>query len=356
MTELKRRPLFNFEGSDTLDDRQAINGNPTGIANLNEIKYQFGEDLYHSYERNVWFPTVVSLASDVGDMLKLTPYELDALKETLSFLIYLDSSQCLVLPNISNYITDSSIRDGLSIQNTQEVIHSRSYQYILNALFDFRERESIYYLWKNKSSESLRKRIEWVAKINMAFENDPTLENFKKVLMAIYVLEGIFFYHGFAFFHQLAFRGGVAGKGLLTGVDNIIQYIENDELTHVAFFANLINELLTTDDKKELSYLLREGVDMEIEHNKIIYGDNRIVGISYQSTEDYGKFLCNDRCKLIGIEPLFEEVKNPYIFLKNGSGASVQKRDDFFSKKNTQYDRSTGSSSGLDDLLGFEHE
>ena len=61
----------------------------------------------------------------------------------------------------------------------------------------------------------------------------------------------------------------------------------------------------------------------------------RTVGISKQSSEQYVKFLSNDRLKRMGMSPLYPDViKNPYRHLE------VSNRENFFEGTVTNYDRS----------------
>lgn len=45
MTELSKKKLFNVDGSDDILDQNIINGNGTGILNLNNVKYKWASGL-----------------------------------------------------------------------------------------------------------------------------------------------------------------------------------------------------------------------------------------------------------------------------------------------------------------------
>lgn len=51
---LVRPKLFNVEGSDNASDHHIINGNPTGISNLNQQKYRWVNPLYRTMIGNFW--------------------------------------------------------------------------------------------------------------------------------------------------------------------------------------------------------------------------------------------------------------------------------------------------------------
>jgi ribonucleoside-diphosphate reductase beta chain len=329
MSELTQKKIFDENGDDSQMARQMINGTATGILNLNSVKYQWAPKLYKIMVNNFWIPEKISLVDDKVTIRELTKDEMEAFKNTLSFLIALDSMQVSNLPNIADYITAPEVGGLFTIQAFQELIHSQSYQYLLQELFPNVEREEIYNHWRK--NELLLKRNKFIAGQYGKFINDKTLVNFKIALAANFALESIYFYNGFQFFYQLAARNKVAN------VAKMIKYIENDEVTHVNMFANIIREIFDINnegDKKILLDNITEAAEQEIEWGKEIYGD-RILGISQESTEGYVKYLVNQRTKLLGLGVIYKGfTKNPYEYL------SAEKRENFFETKVTEYSRS----------------
>lgn len=329
MTQLSQKKIFDEFGDDSTTARNLINGSATGIMNLNSVKYQWAPKLYKIMVNNFWIPEKISLVDDKVTIKELTKDELDAFKSTLSFLIALDSMQVANLPNIADYITAPEVSGLFTVQAFQELIHSQSYQYLLQELFPNIEREEIYNHWRN--TPLLLKRNKFIASQYERFNQDRTLENFKIALAADYALEGIYFYNGFQFFYQLAARNKVAN------VAKMIKYIENDEVTHVNMFANLVREIFDVNnsvDRQILQDVIGQAAEQEIEWGKEIYGD-RILGISQESTEEFVKYLTNQRTKIIGLGTTYKGYsKNPYEYL------SAQKRENFFETKVTEYSRS----------------
>lgn len=336
--ELKQKQIFNDKGDDSLESRQLIGGEPTGIANLNSVKYKWASPLWKIMLNNFWIPEKVSLVEDKVTMKELTEDEMIAFKNTLSFLIALDSMQTANLPKLADYITAPEISAIFVIQTFQEQIHSNSYQYILQELFPSVDREEIYNYWRTNSI--LLKRNKFISEQYQKFIDNQTLENFKIALAADFALEGIYFYNGFNFFHQLASRN----KAIQ--VDTMIRYIENDEVTHVSFMVSLIKEIFdknNSDDVNLLTNTLKIAADHEIEWGHYVYGD-RILGVSINSTEQYVKYLTNQRAKAIGIPVIFPEfTENPYEYL------DVKKRGNFFESTVIDYSQSTAIS-GWDDF------
>lgn len=326
MLELKVQPLFNDNAVDSKDTQRIFGGESTGISNLNDIKYDWVAPTYRIMVGNHWVPEKVDLSKDKITVKNLTPEEDEGVQNTLSFLIFLDSFQSNNLPNIKDFITTPAVGNLIGIQLFQEIIHSQSYQVILDALYPFGIRDEIYNKWR--TNEQLKKRNKFIAAIAEDFLATKSVESFKRVLIANFILEGIFFYQGFNFFYQLASRQK------LVQTAKMIKYIENDEVTHIGLFANIIREEMdpTGADLELIVNMVREAVDNEVQWCHSIYG-NQILGISEKSSEQFVKWLANDRLARLRIPPIYEGVTNPY---KHLDGAA---RENFFETTVTEYSR-----------------
>lgn len=335
---LTKPKLFNEQGGDSFEDQALLGGNPSGIANLNNMRYSWVNPLYRQMIGNTWFPEKVDITGDKVTRKNLTEAEDLAAKNTLSFLIYLDNYQTANLPNIAQYVTNPGIRNLLTIQAYQEVIHSASYQYILEGLYSNSEREEIYNLWR--SNPTLLNRNKQIATIGQAFTEEPNLENFEKVCVANFCLEGIYFYQGFNFFDQLAHRNRYVA------VNKVTDFIKTDEATHLGIFVGLIKE--QTISPNVILPIVENAVNSEIEWTKNIYG-NRILGISESSSTEYVKWLANDRLARIGIGAMYDNVQNPYRHIDVSKAMGGSRENFFESAAVTQYD-TAGSVGGWDDL------
>lgn len=328
---LFERKVFNEKGDDSMTARQIVGGNATGITNMNSVKYKWTNDLMKIMLNNHWLPEKVSLVDDRVTLKELTPHELEALKDTVSFLVALDSMQGAMLPRISSYITAPEISAIYSIQEFQELIHSLSYQYLLQELFvSTSERDEIYNRYRE--NPHLLKRNKMISAIYQEFVEAPTLRNFKRILAADYALEGIYFYSGFNYFYQLAYRNK------LPGASKIIKYIENDEVTHVSFFSYQIKEVFDLndpDDREILVSTLMNACEEEIAWCHETYGNN-ILGVSRESSEQHMKWLTNQRAKLVKVGVLYKGfTKNPYQYLDG------DRRENFFETNVTEYSQAT---------------
>jgi len=337
--EIKRKKIFNPNGSDDTSKRKIIGGNTTNLFNLNNIKYSWTSNMYRVMMANFWIPEKVDLSEDVEGYQNLTGAEVKAFDGILSFLTFLDSVQTNNLPNVSAYITAPEISTVLAIQTYQEAIHSQSYAYIIESIIPSSKREKIYDLWRD--DKVLYTRNKTIAKIYQDFMDEETDNNFIKVLLANYLLEGLYFYNGFMFFYNLASRNK------MLGVVDEIKYINRDELTHIVLFQNILKDIMTENPElvpKKLVYeLFEKAVSEEIEWSNHILGEN-IVGITKNTIEKYTKYLANDRLKALGFEPLYPNyTENPYKHLEiiaDIDGTSVKAA--FFESTNTNYTQSSG--------------
>lgn len=332
--------LFNEKGGDTFEDQLIIGGNPTGIANLNNVRYSWVQPLYRKMVGQFWIPQKVSLVEDRVSFKELDKAEEKAVRLTLSFLIFLDSFQVANLPNVAEYITCPAIRNLLAVQQFQEVIHSETYQYIMEALYPSMERDEIYNLWRDVPI--LKKRIKFIADIAERFKADPTEDNFKEVVIANFILEGLYFYQGFDFFHNLAHRKK------LVQTDKEITYIQTDENTHLAIFINILKELDVKSFSAKVYAMVEQAVQHEIEWCHYNYGDN-ILGISKKSSEARVKVLANKRLVNLGLQPLYPAVVDPYKHIEDAQSTGGARGNFFEAAAITEYD-TADSVSGWEDL------
>lgn len=313
VSNIKKNPLFNPDGNDSIDQRTIIKGSTTGLFNLGSVKYPWAKSLYQVMVGNFWLPEKVSgLKDDQRDFSSvLSADEQRAYKGILSFLIFLDSIQTVNLPNFSNYITSPEINLILAIQAYQEAIHSQSYATILESVVSPEDREEIYYFWRTDTV--LLERNRYIGKIYQDFVDMPNDTNFFRGIVANFLLESLYFYNGFAFFDTLVDHMKMPATG------RMIAYIRRDELTHVTIFANIIKEIRrefpNIYNEKVIEEMTLIAVEQEITWSKHILG-NKIPGINAEMTEGYTRWLANQRLSMLGMSPLFPDaIKNPYKHL-----------------------------------------
>ncbi len=342
---MKKNLIFNPKGDDTLESRTIIKGSPTGLFNLNEVKYTWARAMYPVMIGNFWVPEKVGgLTEDAIMYARLTDAERLAYKGIISFLTFLDSIQTVNLPNFSDYITSPEVNLLLSIQSYQEAIHSQSYTTILETVVDSKERQEIYYFWRD--NEILLERNEYIGNIYQDFVDNPSDENFFKALIGNYLLEGLYFYNGFAFFDTLVYNSRMIATG------RMINYIRRDELTHVVLFSNIIkeikNEFPEIYDEKILLDMFKKAVDQEIAWTNHILNENDVKGITKNTTEQYTKWLANERLASLKIPALYPEILNtPYKHLEIMADNNGEKTN-FFESTVVNYTQSSSMNGSWD--------
>lgn len=346
--DLIKKPLFNPNGDTEVRERRMIGGNTTNLNDFNNMKYKWVSDWYRQAMNNFWIPEEINLGQDMKDYNNaLTPEEKTAYNKILSFLVFLDSIQTANLPNISEYITANEVNLCLNIQTFQEAVHSQSYSYMLDTICSPEQRMDILYQWK--TDEHLLKRNTFIGECYNAFQEEKSLQNFMKVIIANYILEGIYFYSGFMFFYNLSRNSKMPGSA------QEIRYINRDENTHLWLFKSIIlelkseaPELFTPENIKIYEDMMREGVRQEIEWGKYVIGD-KIIGLSTKMVEDYILYLGNLRWMNLGFGPLYpgyEQEPADMTWVSAYSNANMVKTD-FFEARSTSYAK---SSALIDDL------
>ena len=344
---MDRKKLFNPLGDDSLSKRRVIKGDSTNIFNLNNVKYQWANQLYRTMMGNFWIPEKIDLTQDKNDYKNLTDQEKEAYDGILSFLIFLDSIQTNNIPNVCDYITGPEINLILSIQTFQEAIHSQSYQYIIESILPKEIRNSIYDKWRE--DKILFERNKYIAEMYQKFLEEPNDKNFSKVIIADYLLEAIYFYNGFNFFYLLASRNR------MMGTSDVIRLINRDELSHVVIFQHLLKEIRNENpdffNDEEIYSMFRKAVEQEINWTNHIIG-NQILGITEETTEQYTKWLANERLRSIGLKPIYEGFnKNPYKHLTKFADTEGEGnvKANFFEGTVTSYNMSS-SIDGWDEI------
>lgn len=347
MTELIRRPLFNPDGDTDVLDRRMIGGNTTNLNDFNNMKYPWVSEWYRQAMNNFWVPEEINLSKDIKDYPNLDKAERRAYDKILSFLVFLDSLQSANLPNVSEYVTANEVNLCLCIQTFQECIHSQSYSYMLDTICNPHERNEILFQWKD--DEHLLRRNTFIGEQYNRFQEEKSMDNFLRVLIANYILEGIYFYSGFMFFYNLGRNGRMPGSV------QEIRYINRDENTHLWLFRSIIMELrkeepqlFTEETDRMIREMIEEGVEQEIAWGHYVIGDD-IEGLNRQMVTDYIKYLGNLRYSSLGLGTLYEgyeEEPESMRWVGQYANANLVKTD-FFEARSTAYAK---SSALVDDL------
>jgi ribonucleoside-diphosphate reductase beta chain len=336
--KLQRKKLFNETGERDWGKRRIIGGNTTNMIELNNIKYEWAYRMYRVMMNNFWIPEEIALMDDARQYSLLTEAERRSFNKILSFLIFLDSIQTHNLPNINEYITAPEVNLCLTVHTFQEAVHSQSYGYILDSVVSSDIRDRIYNEWR--VDQHLLRRNKFITDRYEEFIHDPSDRNLVKTVMANFILEGVYFYSGFAFFFALG------RQGKMLGTVSEIKYIQRDELTHLALFRYIFEEiarenphLMTSELMEELRDMMRQAVEHEIAWGQYVT-NNEIAGLTQDLIDRYIRYLANQRLRSLGIPILYPEItEHPLPWIDQYAAINSMKTD-FFEQKVTNYTKS----------------
>lgn len=322
---MNRKKIYNPESNENVNDRKIFGGNPTGIFELNDIKYQWAYNLWEMMLNNTWFPKEVDMTRDVSDYKQITQMEKDAYDKALSQLIFMDSLQTNnIMDNINPYVTSPEINLILVRQAYEEALHSQSYAVMVDSISA--NSKEIYDLWRRDMM--LKSKNDAIAGVYEELSKNPTEHNFVKACFANQILEGIYFYSGFAYIYTLARSGKMLGSA------QMIRFIQRDEVTHLVLFQNLINslrkerpDLFTEQLKSEVIAMFKEAVKLESDWGKYITG-GQILGLTDAIIEQYIQYLADDRLASVGFAKLYN-VTNPIKWVDDFSKFNDQKTNFF---------------------------
>jgi len=320
-----RKKIYNPESTEKTNDRKVFGGNPTGIFELNDIKYQWAYNLWEMMLNNTWFPKEVDMTRDVGDYKKLTDAEKSAYDKVLAQLIFMDSLQTNnIIDNLNPFITSPEINLILVRQAFEEALHSQSYAVMVDSIST--NTDEIYDLWRKDMM--LKSKNDAIAKVYEDLASNPTDENIVKAMFANQILEGIYFYSGFTYLYTLARADKMLGSA------QMIRFIQRDEVTHLLIFQNMINvtkrerpELFTKELLDEVYDMFRAAVKLESDWGAYIT-QGQILGLTDDIIAQYIQYLADDRLKAVGLEPLYN-VKHPIKWVDNFAKFNDQKTNFF---------------------------
>lgn len=323
--KLHTKKIYNPESTEDVSHRQIFGGNPTGIFELNNIKYQWAYNLWEMMLNNTWFPKEVDMTRDALDYKKLTELEKSAYDKALAQLIFMDSLQTNnLIDNVNPYVTAPEINLILVRQAFEEALHSQSYAVMVDSISQ--NSAEIYELWRRDMQ--LKHKNDAIAAIFIELTQNPTPHNFLKACFANQILEGIYFYSGFAYIYTLARAGKMLGSA------QMIRFIQRDEVTHLTLFQNIIktlqkekSELFTPQLKEEVYTMFKEAVRLETGWGQYIT-QGQVLGLTNEILEQYIQYLADERLKAVGFEKIYN-VEHPIKWVDDFSSFNDQKTNFF---------------------------
>jgi len=330
-SDLNGMTVFNTEEVDTKKQPMFF-GAPLGVQRYDTYKYPAFENLTKSQLGYFWRPEEVSLQKDRGDYQQLRPEQKHIFTSNLKYQTMLDSVQGRA-PGMAfaPYCSLPELEGCMNVWQLMEMIHSRSYTYIVKNVYSDPAEVFDTILRDDKILE----RAASVTKayddfINYAHEYDQsnawkpdmrnhpnsewTVKDLKRHLYRavanVNILEGIRFYVSFA----CSFAFGELK--LMEGSAKIISLIARDENQHLAITQNILNYWKKGDDadmveivKEEEPWLIesfKKCVNEEKAWAEYLFKDGSMIGLNDKLLHQYVEWIANRRIKALGIKPIYD--------------------------------------------------
>ena len=323
--------VFNSEVVDTKKQPMFF-GKPLGIQRYDSYKYPVFDKLTTQQLGYFWRPEEVSLQKDRSDYQTLRPEQKHIFTSNLKYQIMLDSVQgrgpgMAFIP----YCSLPELEACMTVWEFMEMIHSRSYTYIIKnvyadpgEVFDHILDDDKIVARAESVTSAYNEFVEAAHQYDTGnmwrgdFKDSPTAKwESKELKRKLYravanvnILEGIRFYVSFA----CSFAFGELK--LMEGSAKIISLIARDENQHLVITQNILNKWRDGDDpefaqiaKEEESFvreMFRRCVNEEKAWAKYLFKDGSMIGLNDKLLNNYVEWIANRRMKAIGLKPEYD--------------------------------------------------
>ena len=323
--------VFNSDAVDTKKQPMFF-GKPLGIQRYDSYKYPVFDKLTTQQLGYFWRPEEVSLQKDRSDYQTLRPEQKHIFTSNLKYQIMLDSVQgrgpgMAFIP----YCSLPELEACMTVWEFMEMIHSRSYTYIIKnvypdpgEVFDHILDDEKIVARAESVTSAYNEFVEAAHQYDTGnmwrgdFKDSPTAKwESKELKRKLYravanvnILEGIRFYVSFA----CSFAFGELK--LMEGSAKIISLIARDENQHLVITQNILNKWREGDDP-EMEEIAREEesviIDMfkrTVEEEKAwaeyLFKDGSMIGLNDKLLAQYVEWIANRRMKAIGLKPIYD--------------------------------------------------
>ena len=307
-------------------------GAPLGVQRYDSYKYPVFDKLTQQQLGYFWRPEEVSLQKDRSDYQTLRPEQKHIFTSNLKYQILLDSVQGRG-PGMAfaPYCSLPELEACMKVWEFMEMIHSRSYTYIIKNVYSdptevfdsilnnekiLERASSVTGAYDDfiNSAQLYGNSNLWVhAQEGAGYAKDERIELKRKLYRAVAnvnILEGIRFYVSFA----CSFAFGELK--LMEGSAKIISLIARDENQHLVITQNILNKWREGDDaemqqiSKEEEEWVRSAFDNCVNEEKrwaeYLFKDGSMIGLNDKLLWSYVEWIANRRMKSIGIKPLYD--------------------------------------------------
>ena len=307
-------------------------GQPLGLQRYDEYKYPAFDKLTQQQLGYFWRPEEVSLQKDRADYKLLTKEQKHIYTSNLKYQIMLDSVQGRA-PGMAfmPYCSLPELEGAMNVWQLMEMIHSRSYTYIIKNVypnpgdvFDTVLGDEKILSRADSVTSSYNELINHAHEYDsgniwrMATEGHPNGTYDRKELkrklyravINVNILEGIRFYVSFA----CSFAFGELK--VMEGSAKIISLIARDESQHLVLTQQIIKKWQEGDDPEMVAIaeeerehtidMFKKCVEEEKEWAEYLFKDGSMIGLNDKLLCQYVEFIANRRLRSLGLDPLYD--------------------------------------------------
>ena len=330
-SNIKGMTVFNTDEVD-LKKQPMFFGKPLGVQRYDSYKYPVFDRLTTQQLGYFWRPEEVSLQKDRGDYQTLRPEQKHIFTSNLKYQTMLDSVQGRA-PGMAfaPYCSLPELEACMNIWQLMEMIHSRSYTYIVKNVYS----DPADVFDTILKDEKILERASTVTEAYDDFINEAqvygtgnywrpdykgspstqyTVKELKRKLYRaianVNILEGIRFYVSFA----CSFAFGELK--LMEGSAKIISLIARDENQHLVLTQTILNNWAKGDDPEMLEIMREEEewtykqFDLCVNEEKAwadyLFKDGSMIGLNDKLLQSYVEWIANKRLKAIGLKPQYD--------------------------------------------------
>ena len=323
--------VFNATKTNT-NKQPMFFGKPLGVQRYDNFKYPTFDRLTQQQLGYFWRPEEVSLQKDRADYQTLRPEQKHIFTSNLKYQILLDSVQgrgpgLAFIP----YCSLPELEACMTIWETMEMIHSRSYTYIIknvypdpSEVFDtilddekiIARAESVtkaydeFINYAQEYGQSNQWKPDWKEHPNAQWTLKELKRHLYRSVVNVNILEGIRFYVSFA----CTFAFGELK--LMEGSSKIISLIARDESQHLVLTQTIIKNWQNNDDPDMLEIMkeeednvydmYRQAVDEEKSWAEYLFKDGSMIGLNAKLLSSYVEYIANRRMRAVGLKPIFD--------------------------------------------------
>ena len=331
MTKVDSMTVFNTEEVETTKQPMFF-GKPLGIQRYDNYKYPVFERLTTQQLGYFWRPEEVSLQKDRSDYQTLRPEQKHIFTSNLKYQVMLDSVQGRG-PGMAfaPYCSLPELEGCMKVWEFMEMIHSRSYTYIIKNVYSdpaevfdtilsdnriLERAQSVTQAYDDfiNSAHEYDQSNMWKEGWRGSYLSDSTIYELKRKLFRavanVNILEGIRFYVSFA----CSFAFGELK--LMEGSAKIVSLIARDENQHLVITQQILNKWRNGDDpdmkkifKEEEPWFYKtfeNAVNQEKLWSEYLFKNGSMIGLNEKLLPQYVEWSANKRMKAVGLKPVYD--------------------------------------------------